>query len=303
MLPLNEHLLNQVLLIAYQAGKHLRRFYQQQVEVRIKEDNTPVTEADLFVSRFLTEKLRALFPNVPVLSEENCRIPFAERQYWQEYWLIDPLDGTQQFIDRTDQFAVLMTLVRKNKPALSVIHAPILSTTYYALKDFGAFKKQGEQVVRLTGGLSKQHRIEVSNKHRIELSNQHRIELSNQHRIELSNQHRIEPLKIAVGATTSQEKVRALLPPNFPCEFIVFGSSSLKSGLVAEGVADCYVRLGRTGEWDTAGAEVLLAETGGTIFDSHFAPLTYNQRETLINPHFVMVADKSRDWRAVFQFN
>lgn len=287
MLPLNEHLLNQVLLIAYQAGKHLRRFYQQQVEVRIKEDNTPVTEADLFVSRFLTEKLRALFPNVPVLSEENCRIPFAERQYWQEYWLIDPLDGTQQFIDRTDQFAVLMTLVRKNKPALSVIHAPILSTTYYALKDFGAFKKQGEQVVRLTGELSKQHRIEVSN----------------EHRIELSNQHRIEPLKIAVGATTSQEKVRALLPPNFPCEFIVFGSSSLKSGLVAEGVADCYVRLGRTGEWDTAGAEVLLAETGGTIFDSHFAPLTYNQRETLINPHFVMVADKSRDWRAVFQFN
>ena len=231
MLPLNEHLLNQVLLIAYQAGKHLRRFYQQQVEVRIKEDNTPVTEADLFVSRFLTEKLRVLFPNVPVLSEENCRIPFAERQYWQEYWLIDPLDGTQQFIDRTDQFAVLMTLVRKNKPALSVIHAPILSTTYYALKDFGAFKKQGEQVVRLTGELSKQHRIEVSN----------------EHRIELSNQHRIEPLKIAVGATTSQEKVRALLPPNFPCEFIVFGSSSLKSGLVAEGVADCYVRLGRTG--------------------------------------------------------
>ena len=279
MLPLNEHLLNQVLLIAYQAGKHLRHFYQQQVEVRIKEDNTPVTEADLFVSRFLTEKLRALFPNVPVLSEENCRIPFAERQYWQEYWLIDPLDGTQQFIDRTDQFAVLMTLVRKNKPALSVIHAPILSTTYYALKDFGAFKKQGEQVVRLTGGLSNQHRIEVS------------------------NEHRIEPLKIAVGATTSQEKVRALLPPNFPCEFIVFGSSSLKSGLVAEGVADCYVRLGRTGEWDTAGAEVLLAETGGTIFDSHFAPLTYNQRETLINPHFVMVADKSRDWHAVFQFN
>ena len=287
MLPLNEHLLNQVLLIAYQAGKHLRRFYQQQVEVRIKEDNTPVTEADLFVSRFLTEKLRALFPNVPVLSEENCRIPFAERQYWQEYWLIDPLDGTQQFIDRTDQFAVLMTLVRKNKPTLSVIHAPILSTTYYALKDFGAFKKQGEQVVRLTGELSKQHRIEVSN----------------EHRIELSNQHRIEPLKIAVGATTSQEKVRALLPPNFPCEFIMFGSSSLKSGLVAEGVADCYVRLGRTGEWDTAGAEVLLAETGGTIFDLHFAPLTYNQRETLINPHFVMVADKSRDWRAVFQFN
>ena len=81
------------------------------------------------------------------------------------------------------------------------------------------------------------------------------------------------------------------------------GSSSLKSGLVAEGAVDCYVRLGQTGEWDTAGAEILLKETGGQIFDTHFTPLTYNQRESLINPHFVMVADKSANWRTIFQFN
>ncbi|EGT81868.1 putative nucleotidase CysQ-like protein [Haemophilus haemolyticus M21621] len=269
MLTLNEHLLNQVLLIAYQAGKHLQQFYQKQVHVELKEDNTPVTEADLFVSQFLTEKLTALFPNVPVLSEENCHISFEERKNWKEYWLIDPLDGTQQFINRTDQFSVLITLVRKNKPVLSVIHAPILSTTYYAMHDFGAFKKQLDQVKKLTKNTMNFDR----------------------------------PLRIAVGATTSQEKVRSILPKDFPCEFVVVGSSSLKSGLVAEGAVDCYVRLGQTGEWDTAGAEVLLGETHGAIFDPHFESLTYNQRETLINPHFVMVSDQSLDWRSVFQFN
>lgn len=269
MLTLNEHLLNQILLIAYQAGKHLQQFYQKQVHVELKEDNTPVTEADLFVSQFLTEKLTALFPNVPVLSEENCHISFEERKNWKEYWLIDPLDGTQQFINRTDQFSVLITLVRKNKPVLSVIHAPILSTTYYAMRDFGAFKKQLDQVKKLTKNTTNFDR----------------------------------PLRIAVGATTSQEKVRSILPKDFPCEFVVVGSSSLKSGLVAEGAVDCYVRLGQTGEWDTAGAEVLLGETHCAIFDSHFEPLTYNQRETLINPHFVMVGDQSCDWRSVFQFN
>ena len=269
MLTLNEHLLNQVLLIAYQAGKHLQQFYQKQVHVELKEDNTPVTEADLFVSQFLTEKLTALFPNVPVLSEENCHISFEERKNWKEYWLIDPLDGTQQFINRTDQFSVLITLVRKNKPVLSIIHAPILSITYYAMDNFGAFKKQVDQVKKLTKNTLNFDRS----------------------------------LRIAVGATTSQDKVRSILPKDFPCEFVVVGSSSLKSGLVAEGAVDCYVRLGQTGEWDTAGAEVLLGETHGAIFDSHFEPLTYNQRETLINPHFVMVGDQSLDWRSIFQFN
>ena len=183
--------------------------------------------------------------------------------------MIDPLDGTQQFINRTDQFSVLITLVRKNKPVLSIIHAPILSTTYYAMRDFGAFKKQLDQVKKLTKTTMNFDR----------------------------------PLRIVVGATTSQEKVRSILPKDFPCEFVVVGSSSLKSGLVAEGAVDCYVRLGQTGEWDTAGAEVILGETHGAIFDSHFEPLTYNQRETLINPNFVMVGDQSLDWRSIFQFN
>ena len=97
--------------------------------------------------------------------------------------------------------------------------------------------------------------------------------------------------------------MRSILAKNLVCEFTVAGSSSLKSGLVAEGAVDCYIRLGKTGEWDTAGAEILLAEINGGIFDPHFQPLTYNQRESLINPSFVMVADNTQNWASVFQFN
>ena len=260
-MQLSQSLLDQVRTLANEAGKHLAHFYQQDVTIQTKSDNTPVTEADLFVSQFLIEKLTALFPDIPVLSEENCNISFEQRQTWQTYWLIDPLDGTQQFIDRTDQFSVLITLVQNHQPVLGVIHFPILNITYYALKGFGAFKQSNKEIKTLQPRKS-----------------------------DLT-----KPLKIAVGATTSQE--------NLACEFTVVGSSSLKSGLVAEGAVDCYVRLGKTGEWDTAGAEILLAEINGMIFDPHYQPLTYNQRESLINPSFVMVADNTQNWASVFQFN
>jgi len=249
-MQLSQSLLDQVRTLANEAGKHLTHFYQQNVTIQTKSDNTPVTEADLFVSQFLIEKLTALFPDIPVISEENCNIPFEQRQTWHTYWLIDPLDGTQQFIDRTDQFSVLITLVQDHK-------------------GFGAFKQSNKEITRLQP---------------------RNIDLT-------------KPLKIAVGATTSQEKVRSILAKNLSCEFTVVGSSSLKSGLVAEGIVDCYVRLGKTGEWDTAGAEILLAEINGMIFDPQYQPLTYNQRESLINPPFVMVADNTQNWASVFQFN
>ena len=229
-MQLSQSLLDQVQTLANEAGKHLTRFYQQDVTIQTKSDNTPVTEADLFVSQFLIEKLTALFPEIPVLSEENCNIPFEQRQTWQTYWLIDPLDGTQQFIDRTDQFSVLITLVQNHQPVLGVIHFPILNITYYAMKGFGAFKQSDKEITRLQP---------------------RKIDLT-------------KPLKIAVGATTSQEKVRSIL---------------------------------------TAGAEILLAEINGMIFDPQYQPLTYNQRESLINPPFVMVSDNTQNWASVFQFN
>ena len=176
-MQLSQYLLDQVRTLANEAGKHLTHFYQQNVTIKTKSDNTPVTEADLFVSQFLIEKLTALFPDIPVLSEENCNISFEQRQTWHTYWLIDPLDGTQQFIDRTDQFSVLITLVQNHQPVLGVIHLPILNITYYAMKGFGAFKQNDKEITRLQS---------------------RKIDLT-------------KPLKIAVGATTSQEKVRSIL--------------------------------------------------------------------------------------------
>lgn len=268
-MQLSEHFLQSILSLANDAGEQLKALYSTACDVYTKADNTPVTEADLLISEFLTEKLTALTPDIPILSEENCQIPLEQRQHWETYWLIDPLDGTQQFIDRTGQFAIMIALIHKNRPILGVIHAPILQTTYYAMQKFGAYKKQGNTTAVLS---------------------QRQINLS-------------RPLKIAVGSSCNQEKVRSVLKENLAVEFVIYGSSGLKSTMLAEGVADCYVRLGNTGEWDTAAAEILLEEVGGVIFDRNFSPLTYNKRETLINPHFVMAANKQVPWQTIFKFN
>ena len=266
-ITLSDSLLQSVLSIAQQAGEHIRTFYSTAVDIQTKSDNTPVTEADLFVSQFLTEKLTALTPNLPVLSEENCATPLEVRSKWTQYWLVDPLDGTQQFIDRTGQFSVMIALVENNQPVLGVICAPILGCTYYAMKGFGAFKLSADSKIQLT-------------KRTVDLT---------------------QPIKISLGNMKKIDKVRSFLNPNFTYEFHVFGSSGLKGARVAEGITDCYIRLGHTGEWDTAAAQVILGETNGVIFDRTFSPLTYNQRQTFTNPDFMMCADYKIDWQNIFQ--
>lgn len=267
MQSLSSQLLENLLEITFQAGKHLTQFYTRTVDVQIKADKTPVTEADLFISRFLSEKLQALTPNIPVLSEENCKIPLAERAAWEEYWIIDPLDGTQQFIDRTDHFSIVVGLVQQNRPVLGVIHAPILAKTYFAMSGHGAFLRESSTTVQL--GCKKSAET--------------------------------DRLRVTIGTSHSEAICQAVQP--LAVEFIQYGSSSLKAGLVVEGKADCYVRLGDTGEWDTAVAEVLLNETGGQVFDLRFQPLTYNRRESFVNPHFIMVGDRTRDWQQIFHFD
>lgn len=268
MLP-NPQLLQSVLQIARAAGNHLSDFYQRNLTVHTKTDNTPVTEADLFVSRFLIEKLTALTPTIPVLSEESGHIPLTRREHWQRYWLIDPLDGTQHFINRSGQFCLLIALIEHHNPVLGIIHAPLSAHTYYAMHGYGAYQQTPDALQRLVP-----RRLNPA-----------------------------RPLKIAVGSPSAQEKVRSILNPDYQYEFQIRGSCGLKGALVAQGGADCYVRLGQTGEWDTAAAQVLLGETGGFIFDTRFRPLSYNQRETLVNPDFVMAADRRLDWRNIFQFD
>lgn len=267
MQRLNSSLLENIMAIAVEAGEHLKRFYAQSVEIKIKPDQTPVTEADLFISQFLIERLQQLTPNVPILSEESCDMPFAERTAWQEYWIIDPLDGTQQFINRTDQFSIVIGLVQQNQPVLGVIYAPILDKLYFAMAGNGAFLQENGEIRPLA------HRTSDDK----------------------------QALMIAVGSQAHAKQAEKIIVGQAP-QFVEFGSSSLKAGLVAEGKADCYIRFGDTGEWDTAVAEVLLQEVGGAIFNFEFLPLTYNQRESLINPYFVAVADRTRDWDKIFLF-
>lgn len=270
MLTLNQRLLDDICAIAQAAGEHLKAFYARSVEISIKSDKTPVTEADLFSSQFVIEQLQQLTPDIPILSEESCNIPLEQRQHWQEYWLIDPLDGTQQFIDRTDQFSVVIALVQNNCPVLGVIHAPVLGKTYLAMRNHGAvLLEQGERKV-----LGEHCKFLGKN----------------------------DRLRVTVGSGKRQKIIDSIAAPYQP-DFLQYGSSSLKAGLVAEGKADCYVRLGDTGEWDTAAAEVLLTEVNGCVFDLKFQSLSYNQRPIFVNPHFVMVADKDANWNKIFQFN
>lgn len=270
MQQLNQDLLYQVLDIARQAGTYLKQFYTRSVDIHIKDDQTPVTEADLFVSQFVIDRLQKLTPHIPVLSEEGKKRPLAERQQWQEYWIIDPLDGTQQFIDHTDQFSVVIGFVQHNRPVLGVIHAPILDKTYFAMQGSGAFLQENGKIRPLV----------PQNK-----SCQENYRLS-----------------VAIGASCRNKIQQSICSP-YHIDFITYGSCSLKAGLVAEGKADCYIRLGATGEWDTAVPEVILNEIGGGIMGVDFLPLSYNQRETLINPPFIMVGTKIRQWQAIFQLD
>lgn len=268
-MQLTDSFLNSVLQISFQAGEILNHFYSKSVEIYAKSDNTPVTEADLAVSYFLIEQLHKLTPHIPILSEEHCNIPLYQRKNWEYYWLIDPLDGTQQFIDKSGQFSILITLMYLNKPVFTVVHAPVLQTTYYAIQHHGAYQIQNNSRKRLAPRC---------------------IDLS-------------LPLKIVLGSTSNQQKVRSVLAENLNYEFIIYGSSGLKGVMVATGEADCYIRIGKTGEWDTASSEILLEETGGIIFDQNFSPLLYNQRESFINPNFVMVGDSKINWMDIFQFD
>ncbi|QLB13707.1 3'(2'), 5'-bisphosphate nucleotidase [Bisgaardia hudsonensis] len=263
---LSQSLLQSVLNITLQAGEYLKEFYKQDINIYIKSDKTPVTNADLFLHQFIIEQLNKLTPNIPVLSEESCNLPLSERLTWDAYWLIDPLDGTQQFINKTDQFSIIISLVQNHIPTLGVIHSPILKQTYYAMKNYGAHKLVNNKEIQL-------------------------------HPKTLSE---ASPIKISIGSIGTKNQLQKLLNPNQAYEFKIYGSSSLKTTLVANGDADCYIRLGKTGEWDTAAAEILLSEIGGAIYDLQFQPLTYNQRETLINPDFIMVIDNKFDWRTIF---
>ena len=251
-------LLEPCIALAEQAGKAILAIYDlDDIGQQEKVDHTPVTKADLAANEVLVAGLQLLAPDIPIMSEETPIPPLSQRQAWSRYWLLDPMDGTGEFILKSGDFAVNIALIENNKPVLGVIHWPTKGVTYFAADAYGAFKRKN--------GHDKA--ISVA---------------------------KPDNLTLAVSRRQKIEAVSCFIKTQF--DTIPLGSCSLKACIVAEGKADFFMRIGPTGEWDTGASQVIVEQAGGSIVDAEFNPLSYNQRETTENPDFIVMGHPEWDW-------
>ena len=248
--------------IAREAAQRIMEVYATDFEVRNKTDRSPLTRADMASHEVICSGLAGLTPDIPVLSEEAAHLPYSMRKTWDQYWLVDPLDGTREFIKRNGEFTVNIALIRDNYPVLGVIHIPVNGVCYYAAKNEGAYKKSnGEPDLRLRTKTSRADSLVVAG----------------------SRSH---------GNIRQQEFFKKM---GDEVETIAIGSSQ-KFCLVAEGTADIYARFGPTSEWDTAAGQCIVEEAGGRVTDTGFSRLRYNAKDSLLNPDFLVFADPGFDW-------
>ncbi|SFD78469.1 3'(2'),5'-bisphosphate nucleotidase CysQ [Pseudoalteromonas denitrificans] len=249
--------------IAQEAGQVIMEIYDQEdIGEQQKSDDTPVTRADIAANKVLIEGLMKLTPNIPIMSEESRIPPLNERQNWTRYWLLDPMDGTGEFILKSGDFAVNIALIENNKPILGIIHWPVNNTTYFACASFGSFKREHNNPC------NKDQKLQVI-KH--------------------------EKLTLAVSRRQNISVVSCYLDRDF--DTIAVGSCSLKACIVAEGKADCFLRIGPTGEWDTGASQVIVEQAGGEIKSAEFEDISYNQREITENPDFIVMGHNDWPWK------
>ncbi|KXF82539.1 3'(2'),5'-bisphosphate nucleotidase CysQ [Enterovibrio coralii] len=261
-------LLQPVIEIARASGQVILDIYQRgDFEKKVKSDDTPVTSADMAAHKLVTERLSALTPDIPVLSEEDASIPFKDREGWERYWLVDPLDGTQEFIAGSGDFATIIALVENNQPVMGVVYGPVSGVSYYAAKGHGAWKIMPD---------GEKHRLSI-----------------------LKHEDELASLSIAISRRQDIKAITDRLEPSRNYDLVPLGSAALKSCLVAEGAVDCYLRLGPTGEWDTAATQCIVEEAGGRILDMTLSPLSYNERDSLENPNFIVLGDTELPWRQI----
>ena len=256
-------LLLDVVALAREAGRAILGIYAQAFTVQEKSDQSPLTEADLAAERILAAGLRRLAPEVPVLSEESEAVAWKTRSTWDWLWVVDPLDGTREFVQRNGEFTVNVALVHRHRPVLGVVHAPVLETDYYACDGYGAFRSAGNVMARPI-------RVQVP---------------------------AARPVRVVGSRSHRGSSLDTFLERIGPHELVATGSS-LKFCLVADGSADVYPRLGPTSEWDTAAGQCVLEQAGGQVVDLDGRPLAYNARPELLNPHFVAFGDEGIDWRS-----
>lgn len=246
--------LKDIVYIAREAGDTIMEIYEKDFTVEYKDDKSPLTEADLKSNEIICNALLTLYPDIPILSEENKEVLYDERKDWDYFWLIDPIDGTKEFIKKTGEFTVNIALIHEDKPVLGVVYAPVLEDMYYAKKDEGAFK------------------------------NDRRLPLR-------SNDHPNKELRVVASASHLSEETQAFIDDlSSKTEHVeqVSKGSSLKLCMVAEGEADIYPRLAPTMEWDTGAAHTIVIESGKQVVQyENGKPLIYN-KENLLNPWFVV---------------
>ena len=248
--------------IAKIAGETILDLYTPDIAVTQKDNNTPLTDADLAANRYIVDQLDRIDPNIPVCTEETCEEQSEKRKSWGTYWLVDPLDGTREFLNQNGEFSVNIALIHNGKPVLGVVHAPALDITYWATRGDGAWKQAGENDAR---------KISVRD----------------------ATDGRIT---VAIGwaKQLSPELQRFLHNLGEHSQLRMGGA--LKSCLVAEGRADVYPCFGPTGEWDTAAAQCIVEEAGGKMVDMQLNSLSYNTRDSLINPDFFVHGKSNQYW-------
>ncbi len=253
--------------IAHAAASAILRVYARDFDVVRKDDASPLTEADLVAHRCIVAGLQALTPDIPVLSEESVHVvPAAIRRAWSRLWVVDPLDGTREFVKRNGEFTVNIALVEAGAPVFGVIQAPVTGALWHGAPGEGAFRRDGE------GEAALRTRTPATAPLRVAGSRSHR-----------------DPRTAALMARITADTGSDIQP-------LALGSS-LKFCRLAEGAMDVYPRFGSTSEWDTAAGQAILEAAGGKVLDPRGRSFRYNQRDTLLNGDFIALGDPALPWR------
>ncbi len=256
-------LLPRVVDIAREAGRCILAVYGEDNPVERKADNSPLTVADRAAHEAIVAGLGALTPDIPVWSEESATVPWEMRRHWPSFWLVDPLDGTREFLHRNGEFTVNIALIEDHHPVLGVVHVPVTGRDYWGGPG-GAFRHDpGQPPVPIH-----------------------------------TRQPATSPVRVVGSRSHRGTSLDGFLARLGPHELVTVGSS-LKFCLVAEGTADIYPRLGPTSEWDSAAAHAVVEAAGGQVLDLEGRPLRYNRGPDRLNPHFIAIGDGGRDWLAL----
>ncbi len=254
---MNDALRDAVIGLARRAAAEILAVYDSEFAVQHKDDNSPLTAADLASHRCIVAGLRALTPDIPVLSEESRDADIAERRAWKTLWLVDPLDGTREFVKRNGEFTVNIALIEDGVTSFGVIQQPVTGALWHGAPGRGAFRRDLDADVPIHA------RIPAAS-----------------------------PLRIAASRSHRDARTQALLDA-LPGSEVLGCGSSLKFCRIAEGAMDLYPRFGPTSEWDTAAGQAILEAAGGAVLDPRGRPFRYNQRDTLLNGDFVALGDRA----------